>query len=213
MNSELRVLGFAPRHLNRSTFLAQIMIDFSLWAECESEASLNELKVHFSNFQHTFLTGRTLAFSAVILNEEVLGLSVGSTQLCKNGRGIESLNDALEVTEAGIVLYHRLQTAPDFRFAHVDWNADLKTSEGLSESVEIMDDGRRWMSFRCAVNDELYKQIGTPASFWQFREGYWWRKYRGETYMPLFSSDQKELLELSERLLPKNLDWEGKAAW
>lgn len=189
------------------------MIDFGLWAECENEASLEILKTHFDGLQHTLLTGRSISFRASIEVEDVRGLYVSSAQICANGRGIENLNDALEVTETGIVLYYYLKTAPDFRFAHVDWSADRTTSESLSESVEIMPDGKRWMNFRCAVNDKLYKQLGSPASFWRFREGYWWRKYRGETYMPLFSTDQEELLSLSERLLPKNLDWEGKAAW
>jgi hypothetical protein len=179
------------------------MIDFGLWAECENEASLYKFKEHFDGLQHTLLTGRTITFRAGIDDSNVVcGLSVGSTQLLQNGRGIENLKDALEVTEAGIVLYHRLKTAPDFRFVHIDWNAEGTTSEDLSECVETMSDGKRWLNVECALNDKLYKQLGSPVSLRQFREGYWWRKYRGETYMPLFSTDQKELRDLSERLLP-----------
>lgn len=187
-------------------------IIFELWAECEDETSLQQLKSHFDRLRHTLLTGREIEFRAYIEDQDQRGLSVWSAQICGNGRGIENLNDALETTEAGIFLYHRLKTAPAFRFAHVDWEAQTTTSDYLPECVKTMEDGRKWMDFRCAVNDELYKQLGSPASFWQFREGYWWRKYRGETYMPLFSSDQKELHNLSEQLLPDNLDF-TKAAW
>lgn len=178
------------------------MIDFGLWAECENEASLNKLKAHFDDLHHTLLTGRTITFRAGIENSSVRGLCVGSMQLQQNGRGIENLKDALEVTEAGIVLYHHLKTAPDFRFVHIDWNAEGTTSEDLSGCVETMSDGKRWLNVECALNDDLYKQLGSPVSLRQFREGYWWREYRGETYMPLFSTDQEELRDLFERLLP-----------
>lgn len=178
------------------------MINFGLWAECENEASLDKLKAHFDGLQHTLLTGRTITFGAGIDNSSVRGLSVGAMQLQQNGRGIENLKDALEVTEAGIILYHRLKTAPDFRFVNVGWNAEGTTSEDLSNCVETLSDGNRWLNVECALNDELYKQLGSPVSLRQFREGYWWRKYLGETYMPLFGTDQKELRDLSKRLLP-----------
>ncbi len=78
------------------------MIDFGLWAECKNEASLEKLKAHFDGLQHTLLTGRSISLRASIEDEDMRGLYVSSTQICENGRGIENLDDALEVTEAGL---------------------------------------------------------------------------------------------------------------
>lgn len=185
-------------------------IIFELWAECKDEASLQKLKEHFHGLKHTLLTGREITFRADIENSEVRGLNVWSSQICGNGRGVESLTDALEATEAGIFLYHRLKTAPDFRFAHVGWDAENSTSLDLSDYVDTMTDARKhWSGYDCVFDDELYKQLGSPVPFWQFREGYWWKKYRGETYEPLSSTDQNELRDLCERLLPGNFDYSG----
>ncbi len=180
---------------------------FELWAECKDEASLYKLKAHFDDLHYTLLTGRTIGFGTEITTVGVRGLIVSSFQL-GNGYGVESLKDALEATEAGLFLYHRLKTAPNFRFAHVGWDAENHdTSDNLLEYVETMQDGRnRWAGFECVIDDELYEQLGSPISFWQFREGYWWQKFLGETYTPLFSTDQNELRELCEQLLPNNFD-------
>ncbi len=184
------------------------MIDYGLWAECDNEESLQKLKEHFHGLEGTLLTGREIVFSSGTENEDVRGLIVGSTQICANGRGIETLKDALETNEAGILLYHHLITAPDFRFAHIGWNAEnqYKVSD-LDECVENINDGRKhWSGFECVIDDEIYKQLGSPIPFWKFREGYWWQKFRGLEYDPLWSSDQKELRELCEQLLPDNFD-------
>lgn len=181
---------------------------FQLWIEGKDDESLQKLKVHFHNLEHKLLTGRTIRFGAYVENNEVPGLCVSSAHICGNGRGIENLKDALEATEAGIFLYHQLRNAPDFRFAHVGWDAENITSIDLQDCVETGLDGRKhFVGLQCVINNELVKALGSPISFWQFREGYWWRKYRGETYDPLFSDDQKELLQLCEQLLPNNFDF------
>lgn len=181
---------------------------FELWAECKDEVSLYNLKSHFDGLRYTLLTGRTIGFSTEITNVGVQGLIVSSFHL-GSGYGVDTLKDALEATEAGIFLYHRLKTAPDFRFAHVGWDAENQDTSGdLLECVETMQDGRKhWSGFECVIDDELYKQLGAPIPFWQFREGYWWQKFRGESYTPLSSTDQKKLNELCEQLLPNNFDF------
>lgn len=180
---------------------------FELWAECDDETSLQKLKEHFDRLKYTLLTGRTIEFRAWIENDYVRGLSVWSSGICGNGRGIESLKDALEATEAGFFLYHRLKTAPDFSFAHIGWDAENYAGIDLSDYVYTAKDGsNHWSGFDCVLNDELYKQLGSPSGFQQFREGYWYRKYWGESYEPLFGTDQHELRELCQRLLPENFD-------
>lgn len=183
-------------------------IIFQLWAECKDEANLYKLKEHFHNLEHTLLTGSVIRFRADIENNDERGLCVWSPQICGNGYGIETLKDTLEATEAGIFLYHRLRNAPDFCFAHVGWDAENRTSIDLPEYVHIGLDGRKhWAGLECVIDDELFKELGSPLSFWQFREGYWWRKYQGETYNPLSGADQDELRQLCEYLLPNNFDY------
>ena len=149
-------------------------------------------------------------FHADIESSGTRGLNVWSSQICPSLRGIESLKDALEATEASIFLYHRLKTAPDFRLAHVGWDRENCAGTDLSEFVDTLSDGRKhWSGYECVMDDELYKELGSPVSFWKVREGYWWRKYSGETYMPLFSDDQAELIELCEQLLPGNFEHSG----
>jgi hypothetical protein len=96
--------------------------------------------------------------------------------------------------------------APDFRFAHVGWDAYKTTSEWLFESVDSTGNGELTLDLSCVVNDRLYNEPGSPISLRKFHDGYKWRWYKGETYSPLFSSDQKELQEISEKLLPYNLE-------
>ena len=180
---------------------------FQLWAECKDEESLDKLKVHFDGLEYTLLNGRTLRFSTSITEIPTNGLIVESFQIGK-GRGIENLNDALEATEVGMFFYSCLRTAPDFRFTSVGWDVENSyTSNELSECVRNLEDGRRiWNGFECVINDELYKELGSPIQLWRFADKYWWSKFSGESYMPLFSDDQNELLELCEKLLPNNFD-------
>ena len=179
---------------------------FELWVESKDEESLSKLKEHFNNLYHTLLTGKTVRFQADIENNDVRGLCVWSSQITR-GYGIENLKDALEATESGIFLHNRLLSAPDFRFAEVGWDVENRTSIDLAEGVRIGLDGKKYWGGRdCVINDELFKELGSPNQFWKFREGYWWQKYRGETYEPLFSDDQDELRRRCEELLPNNLD-------
>lgn len=179
---------------------------FELWVESKDEESLHKLKEHFHNLEHTLLTGSTIRFQADIENDDMRGLCVWSSQITK-GYGIENLKDALEATEAGIFLYNRLRSAPEFHFARVGWDVENQPSIDLLDYVDTFSDGRKhWNGSECVMNDELFKEIGSPLQFWRFREGYWWQKYSGETYNPLFSDDQKELRRKCEELLPGNLD-------
>lgn len=185
------------------------MVIFGLWAECDDEIGLGKLREHFHEQKFKLLKGREIRFHAAVENSDVLGLNV-SPSIYGSGRGIESLQEALEATEAGIFLYHHLRSAPDFKFAYIGWNADASTSLDLTEDVTAWKDGRLgWPGCECVLNDELYKELGSPVPFWQFRKGYWWQKYSGEKYTPLHSSDQESLNELCERLLPGNFDRSG----
>ena len=182
------------------------MIDFGLWAECESEESLQQLGSHFHNLEYSLLTGRKIHFSAAIINEEARGLEVIAREICEHGKGIGTLQETLEATETGIFLYHKLLDAPDFRFAHVGFDAYKTTSHFLFESVYTMNNGERWVAAECVVSEQLYNQLGAPRSLRDFRRGYKWRWYKGETYSPLFSEDQEALIELNKKMLPYDLE-------
>lgn len=184
------------------------MIDYGLWAECEDEADLQKLKEYFQGLQYTLLTGGKVRLYTGIDNVEVRGLVVGSSRICENGRGIETLKEALEVNELGIFLYSCLRNAPNFHFAHIGWNAEGTTSTYLPECVKVLLDGKNhWNGFECVISHKLYQELGEPTDFWQFREGYWWLKFRGVEYNPLWSSDQNDLRQLCEQLLPDNFDY------
>ena len=72
-------------------------IIFELWVEGKDEESLQKLKDHFHDLEHTLLTGSMIRFYAGIENNDVRGVCVSSAQIGK-GYGIENLKDALEAT-------------------------------------------------------------------------------------------------------------------
>src|SRR4029434_1043865 len=114
---------------------------------------------------------------------------------------VRNLQDALEVTEAGLRLYAHLKTALEFTFARVAWEAESIPMAELTDYLDVQEDGSRLLNLECVVDDALYKSLGSPRFYRPFRDGYWWNPYRGESYRPLYSTDQKELNDLCRRLL------------
>jgi len=101
-------------------------------------------------------------------------LCVYPTGLSKSG--VCSEDDARQMTEAAAHLYRLLKTAPDFRYAIVGVEVEFFRFESeINELNDVDYDG-------VVLSIEFWDKVGKPENFIQFREGYYWRPYRVETY-------------------------------
>ncbi len=172
-------------------------IRFELWAECGTEEDCAVLVQHFTGLQSVLLTGRKISWNVSTKPSLPTGISVWSAEL-----GRTTLLDALETTEAGLHLYHHLKIGPAFRFARAAWEASLVSISSLGRYVEPILESVRHLTLQCALDDDLFREIGSPKFCGRFRDEYWWTGYSGETYQPLWSDDQEGLNRLYESLFP-----------
>lgn len=179
-------------------------IIFELWAECKDEQATSLLAHHFEGFRHHLSTGREITVTVEIVTRPS-GLIVRPTNLSRYG--VRTIQDAIETTEVGLQLYHHLKSAPDYCFARIGWEAEIITVFELPDFVETSHNGDKRLQIDCILDNALYEKIGKPHFCYPFRSGYWWTRYKGETYNPLGSSDQKELTELHRRLFPENFGY------
>jgi hypothetical protein len=178
-------------------------IIFEMWAECAAEHDRVALVKHFDGFQCALLTltGRTISWKARASSWLATGMTVFSDELSNSG--VRNLHDALETTEAGLRLYHHLKSGPSFRFARIAWEAENIPLAELSDFVVPCMPGQCRLELECAMDESLYRQLGSPQFCSPFRVGYWWTRYRGEQYRPLYSNDQSGLNELCRSLFPE----------
>src|SRR6185295_14258104 len=127
-------------------------------------------------------------WSAVQDQDLPTGMATWCPQLSRVA--VRNLEDAVETTEAGLRLYHHLKAGPAFRFARVAWEAELVHVAELFDYVTSLENGQRRFDLECAVSQDLYEELGSPSFCHPFRDGYWWTRYMGERYQPLYSSDQ-----------------------
>jgi len=101
------------------------------------------------------------------------------------------------MTELGILLYQRLQSAPPFRYALVGVEADeFRSYSELTTEIPVT-------GFPGLVLEEaVWRSLGASTLFRPFSPGYVWQPYEGEVYKPLMvSTDLKN--KLSELLVLK----------
>ena len=177
------------------------LVIFEMWAECSTRAHCAALMKHFSGLEMGLLTGRTVCWNAAPEPGQVVAMTVSSHELSR--RGVRTVEDALEATECGIRLYHHLKAGPQFRFARVAWEAGNIPAAELGEYVTRQPDGRSSLDLQSVLDDELYRQLGCPVGYRSFRDGYWWKRYMGERYLPLYSNDQQRLNDLCLTLFPE----------
>ena len=90
--------------------------------------------------------------------------------------GVCSESDAKQMSEVGNYLYELLKSAPDFRFAIVGVEVELFRLESEIKEIDDVDyDG-------VVLSSKIWEMVGRPDNFILFREGYYWRPYKGETY-------------------------------
>ncbi len=184
-------------------------IVFELYIECFNKVDAEKMASYFSNVTFKLLSGVTASTTVTEQPSESGAFGVVVFPNVGGLRGIRTLQDALDCTEAGLRLYKYLQGGPDFDFAHVGLEAENISMAGLQDYLHplVIAEGEIvWMDFQCVVNDRLYEKLGRPKYFHQFRPGYMWNRYYGEKYSPLFSNDQGDLNSLCQQLLPEFFD-------
>jgi hypothetical protein len=180
-------------------------IIFELSALCHGATEREAFVRHVDGFEHELTTtGRTIRwnsqpdtmYSPFAVTGHAAGLS---------NRGVRTVVDALEATEAGLRLYDRLRSAPRFRYAIVGWDSGNIPPDELVEWLTDDDGSDGWLlnGPPYVVDAELYAEIGKPQPYKPFHDGYWWVPYRGEQYRPLGSNDHPELMTLQQRLFPE----------
>ena len=175
-------------------------IVFEMWAECSSETDCAALIRHFDGFRFTLLSGSMISWKA---HQSYLPTAMVVSSSDLSNSGVRTVLDAIETTESGIRLYRHLKEGPAFRFARVAWEAGNIPSAELGDYVEPLEPGQCRMAIECVMDESLYRQIGSPQFCFPFRDGYWWTRYRGEKYAPLYSKDQPVLNELCRSLFPE----------
>lgn len=90
--------------------------------------------------------------------------------------GPNSIEEEKEMSLIGYEFYKHLLNAPDFRYALTGFDID-----GCFEMEELEEDPSNLLiKTGVVIQKELYKKVGSPGAFVEFREGYVWSPYNGE---------------------------------
>jgi hypothetical protein len=157
---------------------------FTLSAECGVEqAGAEQFAQHFHEISWILSNGkqsqcRTSIFQDI---EENWWCRVCPSDISKIGT--DTPESAYLMTELGILLYQRLQSAPPFRYALVGVEVDeFRTySELIEESSNVAFPG-------LVLAETVWQAIGSSSAFRPFSPGYVWKPYEGEVYKPLMVS-------------------------
>jgi hypothetical protein len=171
--------------------LVKMAWTFSLSAECGSgQVAAEQFAQHFDGLSWILSNGQqSQCHTADFLDSE----KNWWCQVRPSGIsevGIDRSDIAYQMTELGILLYQRLQSAPPFRYALVGLEVDeFRTYSELSSEASVP-------SFPGLVLAEtVWQSLGTSSVFRPFSPGYVWQPYEGETYKPLtVSPDLKNKL-------------------
>jgi hypothetical protein len=165
---------------------------FSLSAECGAEqATAAQFAQHFDNVSWTLSNGiqahcHTEVFQDMAENWWCRVDPRGISEV-----GVDSPESAYLMTELGILLYQRLNTAPAFRYALVGVEVDeFRTYDELVEEASVL----RFPGL--VMSENVWQVTGASSAFRPFSHGYVWKPYEGKAYKPLVSSsDLKRKLE------------------
>jgi len=152
---------------------------FSMQAECGAEDDAAAVAAHFTGFPLILSDGLTIACEAmpwrdVEGNWWAGAAPPGASAGAPSGDDPE-LRKASRMSEIGHLLYARLKTAPRFRYAlcAVEASEFRYFSEIDADLVERDFHG-------LVVSERIWEALGRATVFVPFREGYYWRPYRGE---------------------------------
>ncbi|NJM75843.1 MAG: hypothetical protein HC852_08745 [Acaryochloridaceae cyanobacterium RU_4_10] len=159
---------------------------FSLSAECGAEKVMAEqFAQHFNGLSWVLSSGSQAQCHTAIFQD------LEENWWCRvcpddtNEVGIDAPNIAYQMTELGILLYQRLQSAPPFRYALAGVEVDeFRTYSELSAELPIP-------SFPGLVLAEtMWRSLGASSFFRPFSSGYVWIPYEGEVYKPLTTAPE-----------------------
>lgn len=181
------------------------MIDFELWVECSNVEEAERQAQHFTGLGFTLLSGLAVTWQLEINPRHLeyvkaFGVTLRSPQLSRYG--VRTVQDAVDMSESGVRLYHHLLTAPEFLFARAALELTLIPSAELDDFFELQAGGFHTCGFSCVLSQQLAQRFEPLRFFNEFRPGYVWNGYHGEEYRPLGSSDNPRLLILRQELLP-----------
>jgi hypothetical protein len=171
---------------------------FSLSAECGAEqVAAEQFSHHFDGLAWVLSNGFQSQCHTVVFQdiEENWWCQVAPSGISEVGIGTSDI--AYQMTELGIFLYQRLQSAPPFRYALVGIEVDeFRTySELISETTIPSFPG-------LVLAEAVWRSRGASTLFRPFSSGYVWQPYEGEVYRPLtISPDLKN--KFSELLVLK----------
>lgn len=157
---------------------------FSLSAECGSDASKARLFAqYFDGVTWTLSNGHQCQCQTDIFQDLDENWWC---RVCPNNVseiGIVSPESAYIMTELGILFYHHLRSAPDFRYALVGVEVDeFRTySELLEASSDLSIPG-------LVLATEVGQALEISIAYRPFSPGYIWQPYEGEIYNPLMAS-------------------------
>ncbi|HEY9808775.1 MAG TPA: hypothetical protein V6D13_05490 [Halomicronema sp.] len=156
---------------------------FSLSAECGSKKEDAErFCKHFKKVTLKLSTGIESKCEAETFQDEEDNWWGMITNAGLSNTGINTAEDAYQMTEIGILLYQKLQSVTSFRYGLVGVEVDyFRTYSELIENPHILN-----IYFPGLVlSFELWEMIGRPVCFQFFSIGYVWKPYQGEVYKPL----------------------------
>lgn len=175
-------------------------IPFCLWVQCRTADAIQLLASHFRDWTYTNLNGEVVGCD---VDTETQSDKYHCAMICPSRLGdwgIRKVKHAVDSTEAGLRLFHRLLTAPPFAFARVGWDADTISIADLPDYIEELREQEKYLPLECVLDNSLHDELGQPVGFFRFRPGYVWKTYSGEVFYALGSSDFPELDRLKQAL-------------
>jgi hypothetical protein len=164
--------------------LVKMAWTFSLSAECGAEQiAAEQFAQYFDGLSWLLSNGtqsqcHTAVFQDIEGNWWCQARPTGISEV-----GIDRSDIAYQMTELGILLYQRLQSAPPFRYALAGVEVDeFRTySELISEATVPSFPG-------LVLAETVWRSLGASTLFRPFSSGYVWQSYEGEVYKPLMVS-------------------------
>jgi hypothetical protein len=157
---------------------------FSLSAECgDKQSNAEAFAQHFEGLSCALSNGIQAQCQATVFQdiEDNWWCRIQSIGLPEVG--VTTPEVAYGMTELGIWLYQRLQSALGFRYALVGVEVDeFRTYR------ELMDESLVEAFPGLVLADDLWRSMGSPVMFRAFCPGYVWKPYEGEVYKPLMAS-------------------------
>jgi hypothetical protein len=153
---------------------------FSLSIECGSRSNADALSSHFDRLHGDISKNPayTCTTSSIGITESGWWCNVYPDT--KRRSGICSKQDADEMTEFALHLYHHLTKAPPYRYAIAGVEV-----EGFRDYDELIEDLLTYPEDPLGglvINREIWEETGSNPAFRDFSKGYYWIPYTGEIF-------------------------------